>query len=116
MRDTTSIAPAAPAAGRTARRETRFPIALDAVLRGDAADQPVWLIELSRGGASASCRRPPAPGAAMILVRGDLTIEARVAWAAGGRIGLAFARPLRATQLLVQMSLSRAASESAPAR
>ena len=115
MRDITSIGTAR-AGGRAARRESRFPVDLDGVLRGDAVDQPVRLIELSRGGASASCRRPPAPGAAMILVRGDLTIEARVAWAAGGRIGLAFAQPLRATQLLVQMSLSRAARERVPAR
>jgi hypothetical protein len=51
---------------------------------------------------------PPPALSNVILVRGALTIEARVAWAGRSRFGLEFARPIRATELLIQLSLSRA--------
>jgi PilZ domain-containing protein len=93
--------------GRPARRERRFAVELDAVLRGVAAEQPVRLLDLSRGGALVACARPPAADAAVTLVRGALTIDARVAWSRRDRFGLEFARPIRATELFVQLSLSR---------
>ena len=99
----------ASSAGRQARRERRFAVDLAATLRGEqAADLPIRLRDLSRGGALAECPFPPAPLSKVVLVRGTLAIEARVAWAVRGRFGLEFARPIRATELLVQLSLSRA--------
>ena len=91
-----------------ARREQRFAVELDAVLQGGAGDMPVRLLDMSRGGALAACPRPPAAHTAVTLVRGTLKIEAQVAWTGRGRFGLEFARPIRATDLLVQLSLSRA--------
>jgi hypothetical protein len=91
-----------------ARREQRFAVDLAAILRGEAADVPVRLLDLSRGGARGACPFPPPPLSIVTLVRGALAIEARVAWAGRGRFGLEFARPIRATELLVQLSLSRA--------
>jgi hypothetical protein len=90
------------------RREQRFAVDLAAVLRGGEEDLPVRLRDLSRGGALGTCLRPPPALSKVILLRGALAIEARVAWARRGRVGLEFARPLRATELLVQLSLSRA--------
>lgn len=92
---------------KAARRERRFPVDLEALLRGEAADLPVRLRDLSRGGALGTCPCPPPALSAVTLVRGALTIEARVAWTGRGRFGLEFARPIRATELLVQLSLSR---------
>ena len=91
-----------------ARREQRFAVDLAATLRGEAAEVPVRLRDLSRGGALATCPFPPPPLSTFTLVRGVLAIEARVAWAGRGRFGLEFAHPIRATKLLIQLSLSRA--------
>jgi hypothetical protein len=90
------------------RREQRFAVDLAATMRGEAAEVPVRLLDLSRGGARAACPFPPPALSTVTLVRGALAIEARVAWAGRGRFGLEFARPIRATELLVQLSLSRA--------
>jgi hypothetical protein len=91
-----------------ARRERRFAVDLAAVLRGGAADVPVRLRDLSRSGALGECPFPPPMFSAVTLLRGALAIEARVVWAGRGRFGLEFVRPIRATELLVQLSLSRA--------
>jgi hypothetical protein len=99
----------ASSAYRQARRERRFAVDLAATLCGEAvADVPIRLRDLSRGGALGECAFPPPVLSKVILVRGALAIEARVAWAGRGRFGLEFARPIRATELLVQLSLSRA--------
>jgi hypothetical protein len=98
----------ASSAHEQARRERRFVVDLAATLRGEsAADVPIRLRDLSRGGALGECPFPPPPHSIVTLVRGALAIEARVAWAGRGRFGLEFARPIRATELLVQLSLSR---------
>jgi len=91
-----------------ARREQRFAVDLAAVLRGGTEDVPVRLRDLSRGGALGTCLSPPPALSNVTLLRGTLAIEARVAWTGRGRFGLEFARPIRATELLVQLSLSRA--------
>ena len=99
----------ASSASREARRERRFAVDLAATLRGDeVADVPIRLRDMSRGGALGECPFPPPVLSRVTLLRGALAIEARVAWAKRGRFGLEFARPIRATELLVQLSLSRA--------
>ena len=99
----------ASSAHREARRERRFAVDLAAMLRAEAAaDLPIRLRDLSRGGALGECSRPPRPSSKVTLLRGALAIEARVAWAKSGRFGLEFAQPIRATELFIQLSLSRA--------
>lgn len=91
------------------RREQRFAVDLAAVLRaGGAAEVPVRLRDLSRGGALGECPFPPPPLSVVTLLRGALAIEAKVAWAGRGRFGLEFAKPIRATELLIQLSQNRA--------
>jgi len=93
---------------RDARREPRFAVDLQAVLRREAGILPVRLRNLSRGGALATCLFPPSALTPVTLVRGALAVEARVAWTGRGCFGLEFARPIRATDLLIQLSASRA--------
>lgn len=93
---------------RHARREQRFPVDLAAMLRAGPEDLAVRLRDLSRGGALGTCLCPPPARSEVTLVRGALAIEAQVVWTVRGRFGLQFARPIRATELLVQLSLSRA--------
>jgi hypothetical protein len=99
-----------PSRAKQARREQRFAVDLAATLHSGAAELPVRLRDLSRGGALAACLCPPPARSEVLLVRGALTIEARVAWAGRGRFGLEFVRPIRATELLIQLSLSRTAA------
>ena len=93
---------------QTMRRERRFAVDLAAVVRGATADVPVRLRDLSRSGALGTCPCPPPVLSIVTLVRGALIVEARVAWSGRGRFGLHFAHPIRATDLLLQLSLSRA--------
>jgi len=90
-----------------ARREQRFAVDLPAILRGGEEEVNVRLLDLSRAGALAACPFPPPALTKVTLLRGALAIEARVAWARRGRFGLEFARPIRATELLVQLSQNR---------
>ena len=98
---------------RGARREPRFAVDLEAVLRREAGVFPVRLRDLSRSGALATCLFPPPALSSVTLVRGALSVEARVAWTGRGRFGLEFARPIRATDLLIQLS-ARRGSPAAP--
>ena len=93
---------------RQMRRERRFAVDLAAIVRGVSADVPVRLRDLSRGGALGTCPSPPPVLSMVTLVRGALIVEARVAWSGRSRFGLQFAHPIRATDLLLQLSLSRA--------
>lgn len=92
---------------KSARREQRFAVDLDATLREGSSEHAVRLRDLSRGGALGTCHCPPPVLSKVTLVRGALAIEARVAWAGRSRFGLEFASPIRATDLLVQLSLNR---------
>lgn len=70
--------------------------------------------DLSRGGACLEADQAIPVGAELIFRRGALRVPAVVAWSNGHRFGLRFDAPIRATELLVQMSQSRAAQEAAP--
>ena len=92
------------------RREPRFAVRLSAFLRTEASAVPVMVFDLSRGGALAEGRRPPAPGTRVTLIRDRLEVEARVAWQRGNRFGLAFETPIRAIELFFQLGRSREAA------
>ncbi|HWT11636.1 MAG TPA: PilZ domain-containing protein [Allosphingosinicella sp.] len=93
-----------------ARSEPRFPVFLPATIRSGPCASRVHLRDLSRSGALAESLRPPPPGSPVTLARDGLLVEAEVVWVGGMRFGLQFATPLEATELLVQLSRSRAAA------
>jgi hypothetical protein len=98
------------------RREPRFAVDLAGMLQdGEGPDLAVRLRDLSRGGALAEAARTPPRLGKVTLARGALTVEARVAWVGRGRFGLAFEAPIRATDLFVQLSLSRGAGSGGAA-
>lgn len=53
-------------------------------------------------------------GEDIALKRGPLQVKGKIVWSRGKRFGLRFNEPIRATELLVQMSHSRAAAQTAP--
>ena len=89
------------------RTEPRFALFLAAMAHNGPTASRVQLRNLSRSGALAEALRPPREGSTVTLARGELLVEADVIWVRGIRFGLRFRQPLRATELLVQLSLSR---------
>ena len=67
----------------------------------------VRLLDLSVGGALAESALAPAVGSRVILRRERIEVAARVIWKRGARFGLAFDRPIKATELFFQLSRNR---------
>ena len=98
--------------GGEARRDLRFELRLGASLRTAAGLAQISLLDVSRGGALAEARVAPAGGSRVALMLERLEVEARVAWVRGAQFGLAFDRPISATELFFQLGRSRAAAEA----
>jgi hypothetical protein len=98
------------AAEATPRREPRFALSLSALVRTEARVVPIRLIDLSRNGAMAETGRPPPAGTRVRLAGERLDVPAYIAWVKGGRFGLAFDTPIRATELFYQLGRSREAA------
>ena len=80
---------------------------LAALVRTEGEALPVRLVDLSLGGARGEAHRPPAAGTRVTLARERMEVAARVVWARGGRFGLVFETPIRATELFYQLGRSR---------
>ncbi|HEX8640579.1 MAG TPA: PilZ domain-containing protein [Allosphingosinicella sp.] len=98
-----------PAMREERRSEPRFPVFLAATARNGTAAARVQLRNLSRSGALAEAPRPPAQASRVVLARDGLLVAAEVVWVSGMRFGLAFDQPIRATDLLLQLSQNRLA-------
>ena len=95
-----------------ARRDLRFELRLAASLRTGACTAPIGLLDVSRGGALAEARPAPQAGSRVVLLLERREVEARVAWVRGAQFGLAFDRPISATELFFQLGRSRAAAQT----
>jgi hypothetical protein len=76
------------------RRERRINISVQATLICAGTKVPVHLIDLSRDGALAHAKLPPATNAIVWLLSRGVEMPARIAWARGDRLGLSFSRSL----------------------
>lgn len=103
----------APRCVQQLRRERRMKVLLSGEIRFGGAASACRVHDISRGGACLEVARPPAIGGRVEFVRGVLAARGTVAWVRGKRFGVSFAEPIRATDLLVQMSQSRQALEPA---
>lgn len=63
--------------------------------------------DISRGGVCLDADAPVAVGTAVLFSRGTLRVTGTVAWSDGCRFGVRFRDPIRATDLLIQMSAHR---------
>jgi len=91
----------------TLRAEPRMSVLLPAELRTETGATLCRLVDLSRGGACLELDSPIPPGRKVVLHRGAFQSSGVVVWLRGRRCGVRFEQPLRATDLLVQMSQSR---------
>lgn len=89
------------------RAEPRMRVQLPAELRTETSRSQCRIIDLSRGGACLELEAPAVLGRKVTLHSGALCRAGVVLWVDGALCGVRFVQPMRATELLVQMSQSR---------
>jgi hypothetical protein len=85
------------------RSAKRARVLLSAKLKTSFGDVDARLRDLSRKGALLECTQAPDIGSEVVFVRGDTVVQARVAWAAGNRIGIEFDHMIDEHELLVHI-------------
>jgi hypothetical protein len=104
------IATNEPRSPKHLRSEARMKVFLSGELRVRGGSASCRLLDISRGGACVEADGSGRVGDTVQFVRGQLIASGRIAWVRGCRIGVQFDAPIRATDLLVQMSHSRQAA------
>jgi hypothetical protein len=92
------------------RRSRRSNVLMSARLVGDCGTTEVKLRNLSEHGALVEAKTLPTVGTAVRFVKGDLDLEAMIAWAEGNKAGVAF------DELLATESVLRHVPKPKPAR
>jgi hypothetical protein len=92
--------PKASAGKRSAKRAR---VLLAAKLQTSFGEVEARLRDLSRKGALVECAQVPNVGSEVVFVRGETVVSARVAWAAGNRVGLEFDHMIDEHELLVHI-------------
>lgn len=87
--------------GKRAAKRAR--VLLAARLQTPFGEVDARLRDLSRKGALVECATQPPVGSEVVFMRGSTTVPARVAWAAGGRVGLEFHYLIDEQEVLVQL-------------
>lgn len=85
------------------RQAKRARVLLAAKLQTPAGEIDARLRDLSRKGALVECNVSPPAGTEVVFNRGATSVPARVAWAAGNRVGLEFAYMIDENEVLVQL-------------
>jgi len=93
--------PSAPAGSKRSAKRAR--VLLAAKLQTSFGEVEARLRDLSRKGALVECAQVPNVGSEVIFVRGETVVSARVAWAAGNRVGLEFDHMIDEHELLVHI-------------
>jgi len=96
------------------RSAKRARVLLAAKLRTTFGEVEARLRDLSRKGALVECPMVPEVGSAVEFVRGATVVPARVAWAAGNRVGLEFDHMIDEHELLIHIGRP-AVSAASPA-
>ena|GEM_PF-6297657 len=94
------------------RSEPRMKVLLTGELSSRRGLVACRIVDISRGGACLDADRPHQIGEDISFRRGTLHAKGQVVWSRGKRFGISFDDPIRATELLVQMSHSRAATQT----
>lgn len=89
------------AAGNRAAKRAR--VLLAARLQTSFGEVEARLRDLSRKGALLECPQAPNVGSSVVFIRGETVVNARVAWAAGSRVGIEFDRMIDEQELLIHI-------------
>jgi hypothetical protein len=82
------------------RRSRRSPVLLAASVEVDGVVMPVKLRNLSEEGALIEGEQLPPEDSVTFFERNDLRLKSRVVWVQGRYAGVAFARPLKQSEVL----------------
>lgn len=85
------------------RSAKRARVLLAAKLQTSFGEVEARLRDLSRRGALVECAQAPNVGSAVVFIRGETVVNARVAWASNNRVGLEFDRMIDEHELLVHI-------------
>ena len=85
------------------RQAKRARVLLAAKLQTEVGEIDARLRDLSRKGALVECNVLPPVDTEVVFNRGATSVPARVAWAAGNRVGLEFAYMIDENEVLVQL-------------
>jgi hypothetical protein len=96
------------------RAEPRMKVLLTGELSSRRGTFSCRVVDISRGGACIDADRAHEEGEDVCFRRNGLQTRGRVVWSRGRRFGIRFDEPIRATELLVQMSHSRTAAQPGP--
>jgi hypothetical protein len=88
------------ASNRTAKRAR---VLLAAKLQTSFGEVEARLRDLSRKGALLECPQVPNVGSAVVFIRGETVVNARVAWASDNRVGIEFDHMIDEHELLVHI-------------
>jgi len=88
------------ASNRTAKRAR---VLLAAKLQTSFGEVEARLRDLSRKGALLECAQVPNVGSAVVFIRGETVVNARVAWASDNRVGIEFDHMIDEHELLVHI-------------
>lgn len=95
------------------RTETRMKVLLTGEVSSRRGSFACRVVDISRGGACLDTERAHEIGEDVSFSRGPLQVKGKIVWSRGKRFGVRFDDPIRATELLVQMSHSRTAAQGA---
>jgi hypothetical protein len=101
-------------AARQLRTEPRMKVLLTGELSSRRGSFSCRVVDISRGGACIDADRVHEQGEDVCFRRGALQTRGKVVWSRGRRFGIRFDDPIRATELLVQMSHSRTVTQPVP--
>jgi hypothetical protein len=90
-------------AGASNRSAKRARVLLSAKLQTSFGEVEARLRDLSRKGALLECPQVPNVGSAVVFLRGETVVNARVAWAQGNRVGIEFDHMIDEHELLVHI-------------
>ena len=96
------------------RTEPRMKVLLAAEMSSRRGAFACRIVDISRGGVCVDADRAHQVGEDVSFRRDGLDARGSIMWSRGRRFGVRFDQPIRATELLIQMSHSRAAAEAAP--
>lgn len=98
-----------------ARDAKRSRVLLTAKLQTPRGELDARLRDLSCKGALLECQHRLAIGDEVVFHRGATVVPARVAWAAGNRIGIEFLQPIAESEVLIHVGARASAQAPQPA-
>lgn len=98
------------------RKRPRARVLLSATIKGNGAPLDVRIRDISEHGARLESKTPPAIDTQLVFTRGEIDVDARVAWVDGKIFGLEFIDAVNPRNILPQVSTPAPVAPTQPYR